>query len=200
MMTTNRGGLNLLAILAAILLVVYPCCVINVLAASTTISCPDPLRAVLGMMSCMEDEDAECVADRISHSSFKKLHNGMETEVKILDGKDPMGHLETSFKFIRYAFDIEYQQELGPNLVGLGYVEMFTTSSGESFGLAPSNEYPFSQTILQHEMAAVSVNDACKITVWDQYGDDKEQQALDKVVSDMLQNPTIQCVTFNKNC
>jgi hypothetical protein len=180
--------------LLAIAILLYPR--VSVLVASI---CPDPLGAVLAMTSCMEDEDAECVADRIYHSSFKKLHNGVETEVKVLDG-DPISHLETSFKFIRYVIDIEYQEELGPNLVGLGYVEKFTTSTGESFGLAPSQEYPFSQTILQHEMAAVSVNDDCKITVWDQYGDDKEQQALDKVVSDMLQYPTIQCVTFNKNC
>lgn len=181
--------------LLAIAILLYPR--VSVLAAS---SCPDPLGAVLAMMSCMEDEDAKCVANRIAQSSFKKLHNGVDTELKLLDGKDPISHLETSFKFIRYVIDIEYQEELGPNLVGLGYVEKFTTSTGESFGLAPSKEYPFSQIFLQHEMAAVSVNDDCKITVWDQYGDDKEQQALDKVVSDMLQNPTIQCVTFNKNC
>jgi hypothetical protein len=93
----------------------------------------------------MEDENAECVADKISHSKFQKSHNGIVTEIKLLEDGDPISHLETSFKFVDVAFDIEYQELIGPNLVGLAYLEKFTTSTGDEFGLVQSSQYPFAQ-------------------------------------------------------
>jgi hypothetical protein len=36
------------------------------------------------------------------------------------------------------------------------------------------------EVFLQHETALVTVNSDCQIEVWDQYGDDAEQQAVDE--------------------
>ena len=49
-------------------------------------------------------------------------------------------------------------------------------------------------------MAAVTLDDYCKITRWDQFGDDAMQQKVDDVIADMMQNEIIQCVEFNRNC
>ena len=73
-----------------------------------------------------------------------------------------------------------------------------------AFGNTPSSsEYPYSQTFYQHEHALVTVNDDCRIILWDQYGDNKEQtdvsNAIDEIFQDVVcANPLVGA--FGQGC
>ena len=62
-----------------------------------------------------------------------------------------------------------------------------TTADGYPLILdSPSAEYPFAQTFVQHEHALVSLDADCRITKWDQYGDDAEQDAVKEASKDLF--------------
>ena len=46
--------------------------------------------------------------------------------------------------------------------------------------------YPWNATFVQHERALVTVDEHCKIVVWEQTGDDQEQVAVDDAVRAVL--------------
>ena len=69
----------------------------------------------------------------------------------------------------------------------LRYEEIVTTADGYPLILdSPSSEYPFGQTFVQHEHALVSLDADCRITKWDQYGDDAEQAVVEEAAKDLF--------------
>lgn len=138
-----------------------------------TIACDDPVGAVLGIMKCIEDEDAACVSAGYDNRAFKKINNGVDTKTNL-----NFGFWTGAFRLMDFGLDINHAMEIGPNQISLRYVEIVNTTSGTDLFLSPSTEYPFSQTFLQHEHALVTVDDDCKMVLWDQYGDNEEQDAV----------------------
>lgn len=107
-----------------------------------------------------------------------------------------------AFSVVDLSFDIKFTSNPSKNLASVRYVELVVTDDGTNFGLPPSSEYPFDVTMLQHEHALVTVDDDCKILEWNQYGDDREQTAVDVVVADLScvvtsENPDEDC-TFSE--
>ena len=94
---------------------------------------------------------------------------------------------EGAFTVLDFVFDIRVASNPNPNQASVRYIENVTTSDGLNLGQpSASTEYPFSVTLSQHEHAIVEVDDDCKIRVWDQYGDDQEQVAVDVAVADLI--------------
>ncbi len=128
-------------------------------------SCSDPVASVLRIMTCIENENAFCAASGYS-SDFVKLHNRIDTETAALNFWFWLG----TFYMIDFELDFDHIEPVGDNQVSLRYVETVKFRDGDTF--------------TQHEHALVTVNASCKMTLWDQYGDNKEQQdVIDKAES-----------------
>lgn len=128
-------------------------------------SCADPVASVLRIMGCIENENAFCAASGYS-SDFVKLHNRVDTETAALNFWFWLG----TFYMIDFELDFDHIEPVGDNQVSLRYVETVKFRDGDTF--------------TQHEHALVTVNANCKMTLWDQFGDNKEQQdVIDKAES-----------------
>jgi hypothetical protein len=125
--------------------------------------CPYPVEAILNTLDCVEDENAACAAGGYA-PNFVKLHNGEDTETEM-----SLLFWLGGFYLLDFQLDYSRVERIDVDEVLLEYVETVTTRDGEVF--------------LQHETAYVTVNSACQIEVWDQYGDDAEQQAVDDAVA-----------------
>jgi len=144
--------------------------------------CSDPIGAVLSTLDCIEREDAICAA-RSYADSFKKLHNG----AVVNEGSVGIVMWTGSFVTLDFVLDVNHVAEIGPNQISIRYEEIVTTASGYPLILdSPSTEYPFSQTFVQHEHALVTVEGDCKISLWDQYGDDMEQVDVETAAADLF--------------
>ncbi len=128
---------------------------------SVKANCDDPVAAVLNVMSCIEDENAYCAA-RGYASDFVKIHNGVDTETPALNFFFWLG----TFYMIDFNLEFDHIAPVDENQVSLRYVETVEFRDGETF--------------TQHEHALVTVNNRCKMTRWDQYGDNKEQQDVEE--------------------
>jgi len=129
-------------------------------------SCADPVEAVLHIMSCIENENAFCASSGYA-SSFIKLHNGVDTKTKV----PGFFFWSGAFYFIDFYLDIDHVALVGDNQVSLRYVETVAFNDGDTF--------------LQHEHAIITVNNSCKMVLWDQYGDNEEQIAVDNKADDL---------------
>ena len=73
--------------------------------------------------------------------------------------------------FSKFELDIDHQINVGHNKASIRYVEKIITADKVSLGVfgstSSSSEYPYSQTFYQHEHALVTVNDDCRIILWD---------------------------------
>jgi len=146
-------------------------------------ACPNPLSSILATLECIEGANATCASSGYDGARFVKLHNGVDTNTTI----DNSGSFWTgTFSLIQIGMDINYKMNSGTNQASLRYVETVTSTDGSSFGLPPSNDYPFGQIFLQHEHALVTVDDECRMILWDQYGDNKEQVPIDSAVNAIL--------------
>jgi len=154
-------------------------------------SCPDPLAAILATLDCIEQEDPVCASQGYNSTEFKKFHNGVDTMTVIDAGG---GFWSISFTLVDLSLDFDFQQNVGPNQASLRYVEVVNTTNGVQLSLPPCSEYPYGQTFYQHEHALVTVDDDCKMTLWDQYGDNREQAAVDKAVAAIVREPAFQCL------
>ncbi|MCO7225578.1 hypothetical protein [Pleionea sp. CnH1-48] len=123
-------------------------------------SCEDPVEAVLRIMTCIENENAFCAASGYD-SKFAKLHNGIDTNT------DKPGYFFWlgAFFFIDFKLEFDHIEPVGDDQVSLRYVETVTFNDGDVFK--------------QHEHALVTVGPNCRMTLWDQYGDNKEQKDVD---------------------
>lgn len=128
--------------------------------------CPHPVEAVLNTLDCVEQENAVCAAAGYA-PNFVKLHNDEDTETEM-----SMIFWLGGFYLLDFQLDYSRVEQIDVDEVLLEYVETVTTREGEVF--------------LQHETAFVTVNSACQIELWDQYGDDAEQQAVDDAVADQM--------------
>ena len=127
---------------------------------SAASTCEKPIDAVMRIMSCIESENAFCAASGYA-SSFAKFHNTIDTDTNAPGYFFWLG----AFLFIDFDLEFDHVVQVAENQVSLRYVETVTFNDGEEFK--------------QHEHALVTVNNACKMTLWDQYGDNKEQQDVD---------------------
>ncbi len=118
--------------------------------------CLDPVEAVLSTLKCIEMKDAEC-ASASYDENFVKLHNTVDTRTSAVGPTFWQG----AFAFYDFDFDIDHVEEVGDNQVSIRYVETLTSRLALKFR--------------QHEHALVAVTDDCRITLWDQYGDNAEQ-------------------------
>ncbi len=144
--------------------------------------CEDPLTAILDILQCVKDSDATCAALGYNTVEFKKLHNGIDTNT-VIDGAD---YWEGAFSLISIDFSYDHTVNIGPNMASIRYIEKVTFTDGTAFGLPPSSEYPWSAKMDQHEHALVTVDDDCKMVLWDQYGDNAEQTAVDDASAAMV--------------
>ncbi|WP_196139557.1 hypothetical protein [Aliikangiella sp. G2MR2-5] len=133
-------------------------------AAST---CDDPVASVMRIMNCIQSENALCAASGYA-SGFTKLHNRIDTETN----KPGYFFWLGAFMFIDFELDFDHVAQVSDNQVSMRYVETVTFNDGETFK--------------QHEHALVTVNSSCRMTLWDQYGDNKEQQDVDDKASTLF--------------
>jgi hypothetical protein len=145
--------------------------------------CPDPLAAILTTLDCIEKENATCASVGYNTIAFRKLHNGIDTNTTIDAGGD---FWNGAFSLSDLILDKNHQMNVGPNQASIRYVETVVFTDGTSLGLLPSSEYPFAQVYTQYEHALVTVDDECKMIIWDQYGDNKEQQQVDETTTTIL--------------
>jgi hypothetical protein len=127
--------------------------------------CEDPVASVLGTLSCIENRNAFCAASGYA-SNFAKYHNGVNTKTGALGAWFWL----MTFYLVDFHLEFDHVALVGDNQVSLRYIETVTFRDGGAFK--------------QHEHALVTVDDNCRITLWDQYGDNKEQQdVIDKLHS-----------------
>lgn len=134
--------------------------------------CADPLSAIMATLDCVEKGDAKCATKGYDGKNFIKLHNGIDTKTKI---DDTDAYWSGAFTQVDFEFSYDHMTNLGPNMASVRYIEMVEFTDGTNYGFPKSSEYPWSYSFKQHEHAIVTVDDDCKIVLWDQYGDDVEQ-------------------------
>lgn len=136
--------------------------------------------AVLKTLNCIEAGDAQCA--RAGYTpEFVKLHNGVDTNTDI-----DAAFAEGVFNLLHIALDINHFEKTDDGKLSIRYVESveFTPSFLNQFLPFP---VPFPDTtFLQHEHALVSFDKDGRMTKWDQYGDNKEQQDVDGYAAALL--------------
>lgn len=145
--------------------------------------CADPLTSIMTILDCVIAEDVDCASQGYDNEAFVKLHNGVDTNTVIDSGGS---FWSGTFALIDIILDYDHQINVGPNQASIRYVEKVIFTNGTDLGLPASNEYPFGQEFIQHEHALVTVDDDCKMILWDQYGDNKEQKDVDEFVPIVL--------------
>ena len=145
--------------------------------------CPNPLSSILATLECVEEANVTCALSGYDGAQFVKLHNGVDTNTTI----DNSGSFWAgTFSFIEIGMEINHKMNFGTNQASLRYVETVTVTDGSSLGLPPSNDYPFGQIFVQHEHALVTVDNECRMILWDQYGNNKEQAAVSSATDAIL--------------
>lgn len=140
-------------------------------------ACLDPVASVIEILQCVADEDATCAGNGYNKGAFKKLHNGVDTNTNI-----SFGFWTGAFLLLDFQIEVNHAFQFGDNQVSVRYIETVITTDGSDLFLDPSDTYPFSQAFDQHEHALVTVDDDCRIVMWDQYGDNKEQTDVEDAV------------------
>lgn len=127
--------------------------------------CDDPMQAVLDTLECIENEYPLCSASGYS-SNFVKLHNTIDTDT------DAPGAAFwwAAFLFADFVLDIDHVALVDQDQVSLRYVETVTLNG---------------QDYVQHEHALVTVDEDCRMVLWDQYGDDAEQAAVEDAMEEL---------------
>jgi len=139
-------------------------------------TCKDPLAAIMQTLQCVADKDIPCASMGYA-TGFQKIHNGIDTGLDF--GDDPAAFWQFALQMISISLDFNHEVNVGPNMASIRYIEGVQFTDGTAYGLPASEDYPFSTYYVQHEHALVTVNDDCKMTKWDQYGDNIEQNDVD---------------------
>ena len=147
--------------------------------------CKDPAQAVLDLLTCVGNNDAECAAAAYD-PSFQRFHNEIFTgDIAVSDPEFWTG----AFTFFpTFEFDIKSAYTVEPNVASVRYIEKVTSTDGTNLGLpsSPLSAYPFDQVVTQHEHAIVTVDRDCKLLKWSQYGDNQEQKDVDDISAALL--------------
>jgi len=153
-------------------------------------ACANPLEEIIRIMTCITNKDSACANTGYNWLRFNKYHNGQNTGVQIW----PIDiYWSMAMKFSTFTLDYDYTKNIGRNKASVRYVETVQMSDGTEFEMTPRNEYPFNQTIIQYEHALVTVDDSCKMTRWDQYGDNLEQSEVDDAMDAFFANQEVKC-------
>jgi hypothetical protein len=146
--------------------------------------CEDPLAAIMQTLQYIADGDPVSSAKGYAYG-FRKIHNGEDVGLDF--GDDPAAFWEISFLLISLSFSFDHQVNVGPNMASIRYIEGVQFTDGTVFGLPASDEYPFNTSYVQHEHALVTVDDDCKMLLWDQYGDNAEQDAVNENIDALVE-------------
>jgi len=147
--------------------------------------CEDPIAAVLKTLQCIDEGDVRCSNSGYDSRKFRKLHNGVDTMTQ-------MSYLFWfgAFRLLTFELDIDHVYKITTtettSTIGIRYIEKVTTTNGTSLFLEPSYTAPFNQTLYQHEHAIVTVDENCKMILWDQTGDNKEQTDVDDIADGIV--------------
>ena len=86
-----------------------------------------------------------------------------------------------------FTFDVGSQRDIGPHEASVRYMrEIRVNTDGLNWmGFQHLDEYPFNLTspLMQNEWALVELDDDCKLTKWDIYGDDGQQLQYHSVIA-----------------
>jgi len=134
------------------------------------------MNAVVETLECVGKGDARCANAGYNQREFRKLHNGIDTNTSI-----NFVFWFGAFRILDFELKVDHVYQIGPNQISIRYVEVVTTTDGTGLFLDPSDVYPFSQTFYQHEHALVTVDKDCKMVLWDQTGDNKEQEDVEEI-------------------
>ena len=174
----------------------------KVSAQSNTTTCNDPVGAVMIMMDCWTIGEANCTAAGYDPNGIPFRHNGVFRQNGTLQDRSV-----ASVTFILAVVDFEMvvnhvglvegvMGENGEAIVSVRYSETGTFTDGANFGLEPSTDYPFGFSYWQWEHALLPVNGNCEVTMWDQTGDNEEQNDSQDAWSAFLANPDILCIVY----
>ena len=133
-------------------------------------SCANPVEKLTRVLNCIDVENAFCAASGYDVWRFKKFHNGVDTKTNrfLLS---PIGWL-TTFNFIGFEFDIKHIEQIDENTVDIHYFEYV--------------RFPDGEIITQYEEAEVTFNSSCRMTLWDQVGDQAEQDAVEEKTKELF--------------
>ena len=142
---------------------------LSVSATANAASCANPVEKLTRVLNCIDIENAFCAASGYDWR-FKKFHNGVDTKTNnfLLS---PLGWL-TTFNFIGFEFDIQHLQQLDDDTVEIHYYEYV--------------RFPDGEIITQYEEAKVTFNRRCRMTLWDQVGDQAEQDAVEEKTKELF--------------
>lgn len=140
------------------------------LSATAQAACADPVAKLTRVLNCIDVENAFCAASGYDTWRFKKYHNGIDTNTNnfLLT---TIGWL-TTFNFIGFEFDIQHMELIDENTVDVHYYEYV--------------RFPDGEIITQYEEAEVHFNNRCRMTLWDQEGDQAEQDAVDEKTKELF--------------
>jgi len=132
--------------------------------------CANPVEKLTRVLNCIDVENAFCAASGYDTWRFKKYHNGVDTNTNrfLLT---TIGWL-TTFNFIGFEFDIQHLEQIDENTVDIHYYEYV--------------RFPDGEIITQYEEAEVTFNSRCRMTVWDQEGDQAEQDAVEEKTKELF--------------
>lgn len=133
-------------------------------------SCANPVEKLTRVLNCIDVENAFCAASGYDTWRFKKFHNGVDTKTNRFS-LTTIGWL-TTFNFIGFEFDITHLEQIDDDTVEIHYSEYV--------------RFPDGEIITQYEEAKVTFNSRCRMTVWDQVGDQAEQDAVDDKVKELF--------------
>merc|ERR1719384_176729 len=155
-------------------------------------ACADPLTSIIETMTCITNKNSSCANLGYNWLRFNKYHNGKNAGVQLW----PVDiYWSMAMKFSTFTLDYDYTQNIGTNQASVRYVETVQMSDGTEFApqVEPSSTYPFNTTIIQWEHALVTVDNNCKMTRWDQYGDNKEQTDVDDAMDAFFAHQGVKC-------
>lgn len=142
-------------------------------------SCKDPVKAVLANIACFVAKDVDCSVAAAGPGA-KELRDEIDLET-VPDEE----FWQTAFLYVDQKYETKQISTIGENQVSYRYIRTTITSDGAALGLPPSASYPFSETFIQHEHALVTVDDDCKVLVWDAYGGSQELMNQNEATSAM---------------
>ncbi len=147
--------------------------------------CEDPLAAIMQTLQYVAD-GGDPVSTAMGYAGgYMRIHNGVDTGLDF--GDDPAEYFEFLFQLGSLSFSFDHQVNVGPNMASIRYVKGVQFTDGTAFGLPASDEYPFNTSYVQHEHALVTVDDDCKVLLWDQYGDNAEQDAVNENIDALVE-------------
>jgi len=153
-------------------------------------ACADPVAAVEKTLGCIETKDSACATQNYNWLLFSKHHNKQNVGLRLW----PFDMYWTmALKFSTFKLVYDHKQNIGTNKASVRYIEYIRFSNGTEFNIPANTIYPFDHQVIQYEHAIVSVDNSCKLTRWDQFGDNKEQVEVDDAMAVFMADERVKC-------